>query len=106
MSDYKKCPICGNYGWLNSHTCPPTWLVWDADEDDREGHYKIFAEDEKAAAEIFMIQIHSGWDYPDEIDVFVERLKPIDLVDPIKKRFLVCAELVPEFNATEKVEQK
>jgi hypothetical protein len=33
MREYKRCNICGRYGWIDgAHKCPPAWLVctlWD-----------------------------------------------------------------------------
>ena len=27
MSDFESCPHCGEYDFLNSHTCAPLWEV-------------------------------------------------------------------------------
>jgi hypothetical protein len=41
--NYKKCSICGHYGWTNTHKCPPEWLVC---QDLCDGQYKeIYADD-------------------------------------------------------------
>jgi hypothetical protein len=55
MSEYVKCPICKEYGWLNTHKCKPRFIVF-ADEDgilyDIENNYDpkiIYANDEEEA---------------------------------------------------------
>lgn len=32
MSDYDKCPICKEYGWLDRHRCAPEWEVMELDD--------------------------------------------------------------------------
>ena len=33
MSDYARCKICGEMGWINSHVCPASWQVFEIDGD-------------------------------------------------------------------------
>jgi len=47
MSDFEKCPICKQYGWLTKHTCPPAYGVRQSDcdrEEEVEGDAEDFIE--------------------------------------------------------------
>ena len=70
---------------------------------EEEDHEKIFAPDARTAAELYMAQSHSSWEYPEQINVYVEELKPLDFDRSgiHRKLFEVYAGLVPEFSATE-----
>ena len=65
--NYVKCPICGDFGWENSHTCGPVYGVWDED-DDMEDAKDIHARCPEDAAEKF---VSKRWEYQEETTVFV-----------------------------------
>lgn len=48
---YNHCRACGDWGWLDSHKCPPAWRVWcvDRGETHHDGEV-IHAIDSDAAA--------------------------------------------------------
>lgn len=50
MSYFRRCDICGWYGWSSSHECPPKWYVRH-EEDLPEDAWSVYAADAKAAAE-------------------------------------------------------
>ena len=45
MSKYDKCPICGKYGFVDSHKCPPKWEVSCEDVGEWESYYAVDAEE-------------------------------------------------------------
>ena len=59
MNDFKKCPVCKEYGWFNSefeghlgeHKCKPRWNVWDEDEADQYSTEEFRIVRAKTAAE-------------------------------------------------------
>lgn len=57
MSEFEKCKICGNYGWANSHICPPAFAcsLYGDFEDEREIH----ADDAEEAACKFAAKMDS-----------------------------------------------
>lgn len=69
-TDYARCPNCKEYGWLNSHRCPPEWWCWQPDheidykgnrhEDVEDFASRIHASDARVAAEKYCHQADSG----------------------------------------------
>lgn len=47
MSNFDKCPICKEFGWLDNHVCAPIYTVYEEDGDPT----KIHAHDSETAAE-------------------------------------------------------
>lgn len=97
MSDYQMCRQCKEWGWTNSHRCPPAWearLVGDGDDEWRDVH----AYDAEAAAAKFCDLYDSDFEYSivqsGEAEVEVRRLgeEEITLWD-------ITAETVPQYNA-------
>jgi len=64
MSRYDRCSICGTYGWIDSHECPPCWRVWEADShgEDEDGE-RIYALDAEQAAEKWADETDAYGDY-------------------------------------------
>ena len=109
MSDYAKCPICREYGWLKEtssilrHVCKPAFECrpeWYSDDDDWS---IIHATDAERAAEKFAeIYDCDGGDYAiignkmrDDVIIFVR--KPGDTAF---ERWAIEAEAVPTYAAT------
>lgn len=62
MSDFDKCERCGDYGWLNSHTCPPAFMVKLKDDED-EAARQVYASDADRAAVRFCERYDSDFDH-------------------------------------------
>jgi len=59
--NYKRCKICGEFGWENSHKCPPIWEVNfpSYDEDHWFNYHAIDANSAATlAAEEYDIEYH------------------------------------------------
>jgi hypothetical protein len=67
MSDYKKCPKCGEWGG-SFHRCKPVWFVRTEDDDSES---KVYANDAEEAAEKFIDENFSNLDYPKYLTVIV-----------------------------------
>ena len=52
LGEYEECSICHEYGWTNTHKCPPAWEVW-ADDDDyfEDEPIRVYASTPRGAAE-------------------------------------------------------
>lgn len=48
--DYTRCDTCGNYGWVESHRCPPEWQCRRQGESD-DDWITVRASDAEEAAE-------------------------------------------------------
>lgn len=92
MSDY-ECPICGQFKFFGSHTCPPVWYVHFKDNDDDE--QTIYASDPKTAAQDFTAS-NSDWESGDAQTVIVR--KP---GEDKSQTFTVYREMVPCYTAQE-----
>ena len=57
MSNFGRCPTCGQHGFLSRHVCEPLWyavpLDWLDKADDQELWQKVYAQTAKEAAEIY-----------------------------------------------------
>lgn len=104
--DYKKCPTCNEFGNMRTgimrHRCKPLWYVFDEDwAETIEDAQEVYAKDAQHAASQYMADTHSDYDYPEELEVTVADANKDNL-----KYFTVKAELVPEFNAEEKEDER
>ena len=60
MSDFDKCPICGEYDFLDKHKCAPIYRVFDLDE----GHdSEVRAHGFESAAEKYVQENDGDWEY-------------------------------------------
>lgn len=98
MKRFDNCRTCGRWDWLDSHECPPTWLVADPDyEGEIENGKKIHALDACAAVERYAeLRTYDG-DGLFESDRILVRPAAED--GPAAE-YEVTGELVPEFTAT------
>jgi len=95
---FEKCPVCGQYGFSDTHHCPPYWEV--AVADDPEDVHRIYAIDAGIAAEIFVglwddegvIAVGGG-----QIDVIVTGS------DGSITKYTVDGTMVPRYDAYETV---
>lgn len=104
MSD--KCPICGEWLFLNfkRHKCPPAWWCWISDPDwgmDQDDGTTIYAIRPSEAVLEYIEKWDAGGDYVcvggDEMQVSVA-----NIIDPDDVQvFTVRGEMVPEYYATE-----
>lgn len=98
---FERCETCGQFGWIETHKCPPRWEVWDTDSK-REWAQTIYAGDAEEAAERWAHDEDAQGDYyiigGSEAKVFVVRE---DGEDCEIKKFSICGESVPEYHATE-----
>jgi hypothetical protein len=64
----EKCPVCKEFKFSGSHRCPPSWLVWD-DENQMEEPLKVYAvTEEKAIEKILSPILHDEFD--DKLRIF------------------------------------
>lgn len=97
---YDKCKLCGRYGFMDTHRCPPRWEV----EYDGEFH-TFYAIDAGEAAGIFVAQ----YDYGNgEGDYYVARGKTeievkVSRIDGGKaETYVVSGEFAPKYHASKK----
>lgn len=110
MSDYVKCPICREYGWLGSHRCPPMWearmlTTWFDDWS------KVRGTDAQEAAAKFAEQRDQNGDYDiirhGSAEVEVRKAPGFEMDDeeiaaiPVQV-FDIEAESVPHYSAWER----
>jgi hypothetical protein len=72
---FDKCTICGEFGLINTHRCPPTYLVSDENSDEEWNDWaRIYANDAEEAAEKFSAQRDSSQgEYPSYRIVYVKQ---------------------------------
>lgn len=52
MSEYERCRVCGEWGWMASHQCPPMWDIYCPDHgDDAETARAFYGTDAEDAVE-------------------------------------------------------
>jgi len=96
MSDFKRCKICGEYGWLDTHKCQQAWDAVTSDYDPKyEDVERVYAGSGKEAAEKCLGEHHSDWDYPEELEMWVRKVGETKW-----EKYMVTVEPVPEFTAT------
>jgi len=97
MSDFKRCKKCGEYGWVNTHQCPPKWYVrhdWHDDGDETE----IFATTPQEAAEKYAERSDAYGDY----DIVNGSPAIVVVIEPLINQqhwFEVEGHPVPEYSA-------
>ena len=103
MSDYERCTTCGEYGFTDTHTCDPQWLVLDLDNSDRgwDEAAVIYAADADSAAE--------KWAYREDRDSAeysivrgqpaTVRVRPVGPVEVASVLLIVSGEAVPTYHA-------
>lgn len=111
MSDFKRCPTCNEYGWIDSdsawlrHMCKPRWECRCNWEDD-DCWSPIHASDAEQAAEKYAEHYDcEGGEYAivsgDRDDVVILVRKSED--DPVES-FSIEAETVPHYRASKMTE--
>jgi hypothetical protein len=100
MSSYEKCPVCKQWGWLDSHKCGPYYLVRREDEDRAEERVQ-HASDPGQAAERWLERHFSDCDYPNSMTVLV-----VDSAETTEWRISIEVVPVPEFTGTIEEETK
>ena len=96
MSDYKKCEICEEYDWIDSHKCPPK--MYFKNENWGDEWQEIHARHMRDAAIRVGKMYNDDGDYAlmdDEIEVLI-------LDGKTEKLFIVSAEASIEYHAQEK----
>ena len=98
---YERCNICQNWGWIDSHKCPPIWRVWIEDytgleEDDASEIYAIDAE------EAVLKYVENNYD-EDGRDIASGHGSVIVYVeeDGVRKKFKVTGEFNPVYYSEE-----
>jgi len=100
MSQFRKCPKCGVYGFRDTHTCEPTWyaVLFDdlkkADED--RLWQKVHAYNAKDVAEIYAENVDRAESEFSEVQFVVVRAKNGQL-----SYWEVRAEVDPVYTAEE-----
>jgi hypothetical protein len=102
VMSYQRCQICDEYGWPDTHVCPPTWECYEADE----SSYRrtIYARDAQEAAEKYAEKIDSELDYCIMKDATEsnEETEIVVVTENGEERFLVSAEIVYRYDARRK----
>src|SRR5450759_1196350 len=67
MSDFRKCPACGEYGWFNApilaHVCAPVWEARIYTRKYEEDWHEVHANDAERAAAKFCETYDQNGDY-------------------------------------------
>jgi hypothetical protein len=100
MSDFKRCTICGDWDFMSHHTCKPLWYAIRPDYNDEDDPQNVYANDAEQAAETFVSDNFSNWEYPMDVEVWVK-----SCCDDEWRKFDVGVETMPQFSATEKVDK-
>ena len=102
MSDYKyeRCATCGEFGWVNTHMCPPAWIVWSPEHGQAEDDARtVRAWDAERATEKWAEEFDADGDYTivagHEATVYVRSGSG---EGPIES-YVVKGESVPEYYA-------
>ena len=90
---FEMCPICKRYGFMDVHKCGSFFLCR-TDDQDREEEKTVYADCPKYAAEKFLEERFSSFDYPRYMTILV-----VDEVAEKEYQFEVTVESVPEFHA-------
>jgi len=96
---YDKCTICGEWGFNNSHVCPP---VWETNIDDYDGDewFPVYATDAEEATKKRAVKMDAG-DYGlldgGRMDIAVRKQGETEAV-----MYECWGEAVPEYHAERK----
>jgi len=99
MSEYRRCPRCGQYGWRDRHHCQPLWhavLVDDLEAaDEFELWREVHARNAQEAAEVYAQTVDR------EEAIFTTQAQHVAVRGPDGSRtyWEVCAELDPVYSA-------
>jgi hypothetical protein len=100
MSNYTRCKICGEYGWTDTHVCPPLWTVFEITGHEIGYKRNIYAQGAEEAVEEYAeredTESASGHflDHGGKIGLFRQD-EPADIL-----MYEVEGQLVPEYAAT------
>lgn len=100
---YDPCRICGEWGWTDTHKCPPRWDIYCPENGDEPDHARSFyAIDAEAAAEKWA----ERYDEYDEPSIARQDFTPTVCVrrygtDDVWERWTVSGEYVPQYYARE-----
>jgi len=96
-SKFDKCTKCGEFGFIDTHRCPPTWLVSDENSDGEWNYWtRIYADDAEKASEKFSARRDaSQGEYPSYRTVYVKQ----DEGDSPAVAYDVSCEAVPSYQA-------
>ncbi len=98
MSEFfARCSRCGEYDFVQSHKCGKSWEAFCPNYgEDPEDARTVYADGEaKDAAEKFVDDHFSDWDYPQEVEVWVR-----ENTESEWQKFTVTVEAAPVFTAT------
>ncbi len=70
MSEYQRCETCGEFGWVETHRCPP---AWDVRLDGEERLRAVFAIADRYAAELFVERCYEDLDGPRLVAIGVRK---------------------------------
>jgi hypothetical protein len=95
MASFEQCSTCKQWGWTDSHRCPPIYLVWDPDYEGNEDQAEmIYADTPEKAAEIYgKERSYDGDGLVEDLVVFVKLLTD----DGPPKKLRILSEMVPNF---------
>jgi len=100
MSEFRKCPKCGEYGFMASHTCKPVWhavLLDTLDNADKDDLWqKVHAYGARDAAEVYAQNLDRADAIFSEVQFVVVRAKDDQL-----SYWEVRSELDPVYTAEE-----
>ncbi len=70
---YDRCKKCNEWGWTDTHKCPPTWQLLYDDVHDPGEPVTVRGRNPTDVAIFYAEQNHGNWDYPDEMEIRVRR---------------------------------
>ena len=98
LGEYRRCPVCKNWGFEKTHTCAKKWEAICIDRHGEDEAYPVFSNgDEEDAAIAFAEKNFGDWEYPEEMEIWVRK----NGNEPWSK-FDISVESVPSFTATPK----
>lgn len=96
---FDRCPRCCNFGFLDSHVCPPLWYCSQYPDFDKDTDLnETYATDEKEAAEKYSekLDFNEGTFEVEEKTIYVKSPSSDDV-----KVLRVFMELLPHYKAQE-----
>lgn len=93
-SNYDKCRICKEWGWLDTHVCKPKWLVVLHEYHEGEERDYVHTDNAEDGAIRYAELNFDNWEYPEEMEIWIKEREQDEWI-----KFTVTVAPVPEFTA-------